>query len=382
MIDVQVAAMAVQREDLYPDVDPQIRSNLSTIVLELGTNIIKYAGHGKILLRLLVSREETAIEILATDEGPGIANAEQALQDHFTTGKSLGLGLGVVKRLANTFELGRSEQGGTRVRAVCQWSKAGQQQSVSSQAKQPAGVQQKTGHARSGQNPTNLQQLTQQDSQQLMLENHVHIRAALHQQVSGDAVVVIDQGSLGIRIVLDGAGHGPTAHELSARAAQAIEQHLNDKLEALEPAAESDIQWSQSGIDGFMVETMNVTHERIRGSRGVAFGMAVFDCCHRRLHFLGIGNTRILLLGLKGWEGVSRDGQLGVSFKRPVINHFQLNPGDVVLQSSDGIRTSTLRAMRPTRRDNTINMPQITKELLKRTTLDDDVSILMTRCHV
>ena len=39
------------------------------------------------------------------DQGPGIADIERALQDGFTTGGGLGLGLGGAKRLSNEFEI-------------------------------------------------------------------------------------------------------------------------------------------------------------------------------------------------------------------------------------------------------------------------------------
>ena len=49
------------------------------------------------------------------DNGPGIANVEQAMKDGFTTGSGLGLGLGGAKRLTQDFGIQTAPGQGTRV---------------------------------------------------------------------------------------------------------------------------------------------------------------------------------------------------------------------------------------------------------------------------
>jgi len=369
MIDVRVAAAAIQREDLFPAIDSQIRHDLSTIVLELGTNIVKYAGSGRILLRSFSSEASEGIEVLAIDEGPGISNLAQAMEDHFTTGRTLGLGLGSVRRLASEFELECPESGGTRVRALRWWQAVPESAGGSARAVLPVVSRR-------------LQAPQAAAAPMLQLSTIERNRPALHEPQSGDGVLVVDHGHLGVRVVLDGTGHGPVAHRIACQAAAAIREDLEQQLADMPLDGDGSLVISETGIIALMLSATNAAHTRIRGSRGAALGLAVFDRCCRRVHFLGIGNTRILLLGLRGWEGVSRDGQLGVAFKKPVISHFPLEPGDVVLQASDGIRTATLRSMRPRRRGVAIDLEQVAGELLTRTTLADDVSLLLTRCHV
>lgn len=369
MIDVRVAATAIQREDLFPAIDQEIRRNLSTIVLELGTNIVKYAGSGRILLRSLSAEASEGIEVLAIDDGPGIGDVAQAMEDHFTTGKTLGLGLGSVRRLASEFELKCPESGGTRVRALCWWQAAPEAATGSGTVPPPVASRRRPPPQAAA-------------APMLQLTSIERNRPALHESHSGDNVLVIDHGHLGFRVVLDGTGHGPVAHRIAGQAAEAIREDLEQQLADMPRDGDGSLVISETGITALMLSATNAAHTRIRGSRGAALGLAVFDRCSRRLHFLGIGNTRILLLGLRGWEGVSRDGQLGVAFKKPVISHFPLEPDDVVLQASDGIRTATLRAMRPRRRGAALDLEQVAGELLTRTTLADDVSLLLTRCHV
>jgi serine/threonine-protein kinase RsbT len=54
------------------------------------------------------------------DQGPGIANVEQALKDGFTTGDGLGLGLGGSRRLVDDFEIESGPGAGTRV-TITKW---------------------------------------------------------------------------------------------------------------------------------------------------------------------------------------------------------------------------------------------------------------------
>ena len=367
MLDVTVAAMAVQHADLFPGIDPLTRSQLSTIISELGTNIVKYAGAGRILLRTLERGNTAGVEVVSIDQGPGIPDLEKALKDHFSTGKTLGLGLGSVRRLATDFELSCPEGGGTRVRAVCWWPTDGTRPCAPAAEVQPFA----SASAVSVVQPLPLLRLTTLS----------RIRPALGERHCGDALVMIDHGNLGFRIALDGAGHGAIAHDLSNRAAALLHQHLHEQIAGLPLSEEGLVPLSPTGLDSLMLETANAIHAQTRGSRGVAFGMAVFDGQAHRLHYLGIGNTRILKLNWKGWEGVNRDGQLGVSCRRPQVHHYPLSPGDLVVQSSDGIRTSSLRAMRASRPDAELNPQRILEQLLSSSSFNDDVCILLTQCH-
>ena len=90
---------------------------IATAVSELVRNLLKYAGGGEIRLRLLEKGGRRGIEIEAVDQGPGIADPEAAMQDHFSSGGTLGLGLGGVKRMMDEFSLESTPGEGTRVTA-------------------------------------------------------------------------------------------------------------------------------------------------------------------------------------------------------------------------------------------------------------------------
>jgi serine/threonine-protein kinase RsbT len=96
---------------------------LATAISEVARNITTYAGEGEVTLRVLHQDGRRGIEVLAADEGPGIENVELAMQDGFTTGNGLGLGLPGTRRLVDHFELQTTPGAGTTVRLV-KWIRA------------------------------------------------------------------------------------------------------------------------------------------------------------------------------------------------------------------------------------------------------------------
>ena len=88
---------------------------IATAISEIARNIMSHAGRGEIAISAVAVDGRNAIEVVASDEGPGIADIERALQDGYSTGAGLGLGLPGAGRLMDHFEV-RSEVGvGTTV---------------------------------------------------------------------------------------------------------------------------------------------------------------------------------------------------------------------------------------------------------------------------
>ncbi len=98
-----------------------VRSMIATAASELSTNVLKYAGKGELILRSLNLDGRVGIEVVARDRGPGIENIEEALQDHTSTGGTLGLGLPGVRRLADEFDL-ETEVGSGTVVTIRKWA--------------------------------------------------------------------------------------------------------------------------------------------------------------------------------------------------------------------------------------------------------------------
>ncbi|MET8859393.1 ATP-binding SpoIIE family protein phosphatase [Streptomyces sp. NPDC004579] len=83
----------------------QRSSQLVLAVAELAGNIAKHAVDGSLLLRVVRNEVTAGVEVLAVDGGPGIADVPAALQDGMSTAGTLGIGLGAVQRLADSFHI-------------------------------------------------------------------------------------------------------------------------------------------------------------------------------------------------------------------------------------------------------------------------------------
>jgi serine/threonine-protein kinase RsbT len=78
---------------------------IATAISEVARNIVEYARSGEIVLVPIEDGGRRGIEVVARDRGPGIADLELAMQDGYSTQKSLGLGLPGAKRLMDEFDI-------------------------------------------------------------------------------------------------------------------------------------------------------------------------------------------------------------------------------------------------------------------------------------
>lgn len=94
------------------------RNLLSTVLAELGSNMLKFAGSGRLELSRTVVDGRAALVVLAQDQGPGISDTGGARQAGYSTAGTLGLGLPTVERIMSTLDIDAQPGQGTRVRAV------------------------------------------------------------------------------------------------------------------------------------------------------------------------------------------------------------------------------------------------------------------------
>jgi serine/threonine-protein kinase RsbT len=90
---------------------------IATAISELSRNIVLYARCGEITLKSAEENDAAGIVVVASDEGSGIADIAEAMQDGYSTSGSLGLGLPGVRRLMDEFEIVSEIGCGTRVTA-------------------------------------------------------------------------------------------------------------------------------------------------------------------------------------------------------------------------------------------------------------------------
>jgi len=88
---------------------------IATAISEVARNMVEYASGGQILLRRLEAAGRLGLEVVASDHGPGIPDLKLAMQDGFSTGQSLGLGLPGARRLMDEFQIESQVGVGTKV---------------------------------------------------------------------------------------------------------------------------------------------------------------------------------------------------------------------------------------------------------------------------
>ncbi len=92
---------------------------IATAISEVARNIVTHARQGEVEIRAVGANsdgpERVAIEVVARDQGPGIADVDRAMQDGYSTGRGLGLGLPGARRLMDEFEITSEVGAGTTI---------------------------------------------------------------------------------------------------------------------------------------------------------------------------------------------------------------------------------------------------------------------------
>ncbi|MFF5342169.1 SpoIIE family protein phosphatase [Streptomyces althioticus] len=287
--DVRVAAEdAAARAGL----DEQRRAACALVATELATNLLKHAKAGEVVVDVVDPAllpegcPGRAVQITALDHGPGIADVAGAFEDGFTTGGSLGAGLGTCRRIADAFGL-HSEVG----RGTVAVARVGPATVGPVPAVDPApspGV-----HA-----------------------GGVNVPFAGAEQ-SGDAWSWVRSGDRMTLMLADGLGHGAEA----ARASDAAVEELRH-CARLPPA-----------------ELLQRLHIALSGTRGAAVAAAQLDTWTGRLRFAGIGNVTARLRDGGRWRTLlSRPGIVGAHRPRTVReDEADWTPESLLILHTDGL---------------------------------------------
>lgn len=97
------------------------QTKIITAASELARNTLEHGKGGHALIQIIDDGTgRTGLRLVFEDNGPGIPDTDRALEDGFTTGKGMGLGLGGARRLMDEFELESRVDSGTKV-AITKW---------------------------------------------------------------------------------------------------------------------------------------------------------------------------------------------------------------------------------------------------------------------
>ncbi|MCF8105311.1 MAG: SpoIIE family protein phosphatase [Desulfohalobiaceae bacterium] len=257
------------------------------VVTEAGTNLLKHARSGELLLDTVQLGQMSGLRIVAIDKGPGMQNVGQCLQDGFSSTGSPGTGLGAMRRLSSQFDIHSLPDQGT-VLMACLRPKGGLAK-PSAPGFEVAGIcLPKPGQSVCGDN------------------------WALQPRPNGWAV-----------LVADGLGHGPGAAEASLELRRIFQANPGLDLQDM-------MQRMQAGL---------------RGTRGAAAAVAEMDRQKREVRFVGLGNiSACLLSGSQNRHLVSRYGIVG---RRQELSRVYVTPWPereggsppLLVMHSDGLKT-------------------------------------------
>jgi anti-sigma regulatory factor (Ser/Thr protein kinase) len=252
---------------------------LAIVATELATNLLKHAGHGEILLGLSENASVRCVELIALDQGPGMADAEACLVDGYSTAGSQGTGLGAVRRQATSLDIYSRVNLGAAIHArVC-----------------PA----KTG-------------FKPRDS----IPWAVLWRAMPGEELCGDGFAVRSAGDAFVAMVADGLGHGPFAALASDEAVRIFEKSR---------AADPDT----------LLEDL---HLGLRATRGAAISVAKVEPSRGLVTFSGIGNVAgALVVGGQVKRMVSRNGTVGAVARQILGFQYPFKGEALVILHSDGL---------------------------------------------
>jgi anti-sigma regulatory factor (Ser/Thr protein kinase) len=263
--------------------DETAKGRVSIVANELSTNLIKHAKNGRILIRSLILREESALEFLAIDSGPGIVDIPRALQDGYSTAGSHGNGMGAICRLSTIFDIYSRVDQGTVV--------------VSQIRNGPVSVIPKARSFCLG--AVNL--------------------PVKGETECGDSWAIQRLPDKVRMIVADGLGHGPKAAEASRSAIEVFNQLASASLQ----------------------EIYRVMHGALRSTRGAAVAICELNIQQKEIRFAGIGNISglICLPDSSSKHFVSTHGTVGQQILKLQEFQYPWEPGALLFLYSDGLQT-------------------------------------------
>lgn len=263
--------------------DETTAGQLSLIVTEAGTNLVKHGGGGQLLVRVVDDGEARHVEVVALDRGPGMANVARCLEDGYSTAGSAGTGLGALRRLSSDFDIYSRQGHGTAVLAC-----------VSDRARRPGP---------NGRRPFEIGALCVPKP---------------GEEACGDAWDEEPTIAGTTLMVADGLGHGPGAAQAAKEAVQAFRA-----LRGRPPAAR-----------------LEAIHAALRGTRGAAVAVVDVDLRPRVVRFAGLGNISARLIAAGHVRHlVSHNGTAGHAARRIDEFTYPWDARDLLVMHSDGLAT-------------------------------------------
>lgn len=298
---------------------------IDIIVAEIVTNLVKHAGEGQVLVKLVEEHGLQGIEIISIDNGPGMTDVSRMVADGVSTKNTLGQGLGAMKRLSDVFQVYSQKDWGTVI----------------------------------------LIRVFEQQTPVFKKKQKTEIRSVVvpkpGETACGDGFYFTET-SEHIKLFLgDGLGHGPYAEA------------------AVEKAGEAFLNCSETNP----VEIIRVINAAVKKTRGLVGTVAIFDLQEKKWQLCGIGNilTRISGAGnIKNY--LSYNGIIGLNVPNTIhLQEVAFEKDQCLVMCSDGIKSRWDTAKFPVinRYDLSILAASILKDFARNT---DDMSVATCKINV
>lgn len=291
-------------------------ADIDIVVAEICSNLIKHAKDGEVLVRA----DEIGIELIAIDSGPGMSDVARMTADGTSTTKTLGQGLGAIKRLSDESDI-YSQRG---------WGTVSVSRFFLHAKPAPA-----------------------------LASVHCIILPKNGEKACGDGIA-IQQTSKTLKVLLgDGLGHGPEAEAVTTKAKAAFLQ-MKDELSP--------------------VELIREIHTAVKRTRGLVATAAVYLSSDKSWHICGTGNVANWTGNLqRGKTIMSYNGIVGVNVPNSMNENVVKNEyGQLLILASDGLRTRWELQRYPSilKHDLSLLAAALYKDYSRG---NDDLSILIAR---
>ena len=303
--------------------DPKKIGDIDLVVSEMTSNLHKYAKGGEILAGLFEDADNTCIEIISIDSGPGMIDPAKMMVDGTSSSKTMGMGLGSIKRLSDVFDIYSLKDWGTIV--------------LSRIYKKPYKNRLIDG---------------------FKLEVRPLVITMPGQQKCGDGTFYKWTDSYLKMLVADGLGHGPEANHAVNEAVNAF------KISPYHTPS----------------EIIRDIHQSSRKTRGLVGTVVVFDFKTQRWSIAGVGNIATRMSNFFEFKNsMSYNGIIGNNIPNTISNmESSLSDFHQVTLCSDGIKSrwelSKLAGIN--RCDLSIQAAAIYKDFGRQT---DDMSVVIAK---
>jgi anti-sigma regulatory factor (Ser/Thr protein kinase) len=257
--------------------DEERAGRLALVVTESGTNLLRHAGGGKILLQAIDGHGGAAVEMLALDRGPGMINVARCMEDGYSTVGGAGTGLGAMRRLSTLFDV----------------------------------------YSRPGHGTAILSRVGETAERARVVVDGVCV-AAPGEDRCGDAWDEERRADGVTILVVDGLGHGASAADAAATAVAAF------RRAKFEPPA----------------RRLEAIHAAMRSTRGGAGGVADIDLAAGLVRFAGVGNVGAMVVNEDTPRFlISHNGTLGHTARKIVEITAEWPARGLLVMYSDGLGT-------------------------------------------